>query len=102
MLKEHVVKIESDVEHLKTDVECLKIDVRELRTDVHSFKVEVIREFGAIRTEMAQRFGRVDARIESVRTSVEQGKRWMIVTGLGMVGTCAGTLAALGRILKWF
>ncbi len=91
MLEERVAKIESDVEHLKTDVEHLKTDVRELRTDFHSFKVEVTREFGALK-----------AQIEWVRTAIEQSKRWMLLTGLGLLATSAGTLATLGRIMRWF
>ncbi len=96
------LKIESDVEHLKTDVAHLKVEVRELRTDFHSFKVEVIREFGLLKAQMAQGFGRVDKEIEWLRTAVEQSKRWMLVTGIGLVATSVGTLATLGRMMRWF
>ena len=102
MLEERVAKIESDVGHLKDDVAQLKIDVRDLRAEFHVFQVEVTRELGLLRTEMAQGFGSVDARIEMLRTSVEQSKRWMLVTGVGMIATSLGALATLGRLMKWY
>ncbi len=51
MLEERVAKIESDVDHLKQDVGHLKTDVQELRAAFYEFRVEVTREFGAIRME---------------------------------------------------
>ena len=95
MLEERVAKIESDVEHLKRDMEHLKTDVHGLRVEFHEFKVDVTREFGAVRVEMAQGFG-------SLHTAVEHSKRWMVVTGIGMIASAAGTLVTLGRIMKWF
>ncbi len=109
MLEERVAKIESDVEHLQNDVEDLKTDVHGLRievgafrkefyefkTEFYEFKVDVTREFGAVRVEMAQGFG-------SLHTAVEHSKRWMVVTGIGMIASAAGTLVTLGRIMKWF
>jgi len=39
---------------------------------------------------------------ETLRTAIEQSKRWMIVTGAGLFAIGIGTLASLGRIMKWF
>ncbi len=89
-----MAKIESDVEHLKRDMEHLKTDVHGLRVEFHEFKVDVTREFGAVRVEMAQGFG-------SLHTAIEHSKRWMVVTGIGMIASAAGTLVALGRMMKW-
>jgi hypothetical protein len=36
----------------------------------------------------------------SIRTSIEQAKLWMLVTGVGAV--ILTTFATLGRVLKWF
>jgi uncharacterized coiled-coil protein SlyX len=84
MLEERVARIESDVEHIKKDVADLKVDMREMRQDVkglreefNSFKVDVTREFGALRT-------------------------WMIMAGAGLIATGIGAVASLGRIMKWF
>ena len=91
MLEERVARIEADVEHLKTDVAEIKTDQRALRQEFNAFRVEVVREFGRVHTGM-----------ESLRTAIEQNKRWMIVTAAGLISTGVGTFAALGRVMKWF
>jgi hypothetical protein len=50
-------------------------------------------EIGGLRAEMNKEFG-------SIRTSIEQAKLWMLVTGVGAV--ILTTFATLGRVLKWF
>lgn len=98
MLEERVARIESDVEHLKADVAEIKADQRAMRQELnghrdefHSFRVEVTREFGKVHTSM-----------ESLRTAIEQNKRWMIVAGAGLISTAVGMLTMVGRVMKWF
>lgn len=101
MLEGRVAKIESDVSFLRGDVLELKADQREIRQDL---KV-LAGELGAFRVEVAKRFGVVDATIESVRTSLEQSKRWIVVSGVSAIVTLVGvlgTLVAVGRALRWF
>ncbi len=84
MLEERVARMESDVEHIKNDIGQLRTELGQLRTEVHVFQIDVTRELG------------------SLRTLVEQGKLWMVVTGVGMVATWLGAWAALGRLMKWY
>ncbi len=77
-----------------------------------AFDCEFAKEFGAIRTELAdfrtevaKQFGLVDVRLESVKTSIEQTKRWVLVSGLGVLVTAltaVATLVTLGHALKLF
>ena len=125
-----IVKLVSDVSHLQSDVTEIKSDVKSLtgavevlktefysfRTEVAkefgssakesgSFRTEVAKEFGALRAEMATRFGIVDTRIESLKTALEQTKRWVLVSGLSAIAsllTMLAALAGLGRSLKLF
>lgn len=91
MLEERVARIESDVEHLKVDVAEIKGKLNGLSDEFRAFKVEVTREFGAVHTD-----------IESLRTAIEKNKLWMIVTVAVLISTGIGTLATLGRVMKWF
>jgi phage-related tail protein len=78
MIEDHrSIKLEADVEHLCADMSEAKQDIRELqvsvsglRTEFHEFRIEVTKDFGAIRTMMATRFGEADSRLESFRTEV--------------------------------
>jgi predicted nucleic acid-binding Zn-ribbon protein len=92
-LDDRVAKMESDLKHVQEDVAELKTDVREirhevkdLRTEFSGFRVEVTREFGALRTEL--------------RTSVQQNKIWMLLIASGTV--LVPTVTALAHALKWF
>jgi len=107
-----IVKLVSDVSHLQSDVTEIKSDVKSLtgavevlKTEFYSFRTEVAKEFGALRAEMATRFGIVDTRIESLKTALEQTKRWVLVSGLSAIAsllTMLAALAGLGRSLKLF
>jgi len=76
MIEDHrITKLEADVEHLCTEMSEAKQDIRELqgsvsglRTEFRDFRIEVAKDFGSVRTEMATRFGEVDVRTESLRT----------------------------------
>jgi hypothetical protein len=78
MIEDHrSIKLEADVEHLCADMSEAKQDIRELqasvsglRTEFHDFRIEVTKDFGAVRTEVATKFGESDNRRESFRTEV--------------------------------
>lgn len=91
MMEERVAKIELHVEQLQKDVAEIKADQKQMFRDFHSFRNDVTREFGNVRTDM-----------ETLRTALEQNKRWMIVAGAGLCATGIGALAAIGRTMKWF
>ncbi len=76
--------IKIDVAEIKADQRAMRQELNGLRDDFNSFRVEVTREFG------------------SLRTAIEQNKRWMIVAAAGLISTGVGMLAALGRVMKWF
>jgi hypothetical protein len=38
----------------------------------------------------------------AMMTAIEQNKRWMIITGFTMIASVAGTLTAIGHMMKWF
>ncbi len=112
---------------LKTDQREMRQDIKELRGELHLFRVEMAQslgamrsefskemdeklgavksevsdlksEFGGFKTEVANRFGAVDA-------SIETTKRWVIVSGVSAMVTLVGvlgTLVAVGHALKWF
>jgi hypothetical protein len=46
-----------------------------VRTEIADFKADVAKEFGSVRTEMR-------ASTESLKTSIESAKLWMLVTGV--------------------
>ena len=98
MLEERVARIESDVEHLKVDVAEIKTDQRAMRQELNGLRDE----FNSFRVEVTREFGRVHTSMESLRTAIEQNKRWMIVAAAGLVSTGVGTLTAMGRMMKWF
>ena len=55
---------------------------------------------GGLRADMNKEFGSVRTSIEQLRTSIEQAKLWMLVTGVGAV--ILTTFATIGHVLKWF
>lgn len=91
MLEGRVTKIELHVEQLQKDVAEIKGDQKRMAQDFSSFRAEVTREFGAVQTS-----------IETLRTAIEQNKRWMIVAGAGLFATGIGALTSIARAMKWF
>ena len=60
-----------------------------LKTQFLTFKAEVAAEFGSVKTS-----------IESVRTSIERAKLWMVVTGVATILSVWGAALVLARFLK--
>ncbi len=88
-----ITNLEVGLQHVQSDVTEIKGTLDWLRGAFESFKIEVTREFGAIRTEIAKETG-------SLRTSIERAKLWMVVTGLGTILSVWGAAFALARFLK--
>ena len=106
-VESQVVKLEASVEHLQSDVTEIKRDgkslrdaVDQLKTQFLTFKAEVATQFGSIKTEVAAEFGSVRTSIESLRTSIERAKLWMVVTGVATILSVWGAALALARFLK--
>ena len=92
-------RLESDVQHLQAD----HADVTEIKGELKSLRsaVDVLRtEFLSFEIEVAKEFGSVKTSIESLRTAIERGKLWMVVTGAGMILSVWGAAIALARLLK--
>jgi len=78
MIEDHrTIRLEAAVENLRSDVSEAKQDIRELqvsvgglRTEFHDFRIEVTKESGSSRTEVATRFGGVDTQFEKLRTEM--------------------------------
>jgi predicted RNase H-like nuclease (RuvC/YqgF family) len=110
MIEDHrITKLEADVEHLRTDVSEAKQDIRELqasvsglRTELYDFRIEVSKDFGSVRTEMATRFGAVDVQLEALKTLVERNTRYMMVWGLSTLVGLVAMFGTVGHALKWF
>jgi hypothetical protein len=93
VVEDRIAVLESDMRHVRSDIAEIKGDIKSARTELYSFKTEVAEQFGELRTEMHKELG-------SIRTSIEQAKLWMLVTGVGAV--ILGTFTTLEHILKWF
>jgi len=112
-VEDRLASLESDVKHLRNDMTDVKQHIKSLdngvqnvRADLQSFKTEVAKEFGAVRTEAAglraemnREFGLVRVSIESLKTSIEKAKLWMLVTGVGVI---MSTVVTLAHALKLF
>lgn len=113
-----IAKLESDVQHLQSDVTEIRSDVKSLRgvvellrtellsfkaevaKELGSFKAEVAKELGSFKAEVAKEFGAVRTSIESLRTSIERAKLWMVVIGVGTILSVWSAALALARFLK--
>ena len=112
-VEDRLASLESDVKYLRNDMTDVKQHIKSLdngvqnvRADLQSFKTEVAKEFGAVRTEAAglraemnREFGLVRVSIESLKTSIEKAKLWMLVTGVGVI---MSTVVTLAHALKLF
>ena len=112
-VEDRLTSLESDVKYLRNDMTDVKQHIRlldtgiqNLKADHQSFRTEVAKEFGAVRTEAAdfradmnKEFGAVRVSIESLKTSIEQAKLWMLVSGIGVI---MSTLITLAHALKLF
>jgi predicted nucleic acid-binding Zn-ribbon protein len=87
-IESDVARLRSDVNHLQADVVLLKGDVREIRDDIKALNAK----FADFREHVAKEFG-------SLRTAIEQGKLWMLVTA---IGTMLTMLTTIGHALKLF
>ncbi len=108
--------LESEMSHVNSGIAEIRHDVRSLTGELHAFRTEVAKQFGAsraqfdaFRVEVAEEFGglrtEMTARFESVNTTLEQTKRWVMVSCLSAlvtVLTLLAALATLGHALKWF
>jgi chromosome segregation ATPase len=88
-----------------------------LRAQAEGQRAEMNREFGSLRAEMnkelglvriqaevqraetSKEFGSVRISIESLKTSIEKAKLWMLVTGVGVI---MSTVVTLAHALKLF
>jgi chromosome segregation ATPase len=112
-VEDRLASLESDVKYLRNDMTDVKQHIKSLdngvqnvRADLQSFETEVAKEFGAVRTEAAglraemnREFGLVRVSIESLKTSIEKAKLWMLVTGVGVI---MSTVVTLAHALKLF
>src|SRR6185312_1614419 len=89
-------KLESDVQQLQRDVTEMKGMINWLREAFDGLKSELL----SYKTEVARELGIVGTSIESLRTSIERAKLWMMVTGVGTVLSVWGAAFALARLLK--
>ena len=118
VVEDRLARLESDVVEMKDDVKTLgkqfgdfKTEMAKefssVRAELQGFKTEVAKEFSSIRaelqgskTEMAKEFssvakeiGSVRTEMESLRTSIERNKVWMLCTG---ISTVLGIAAIVG------
>ena len=105
-VEERLASLESDVKYLRKDVTDLQQHIQSLDNGIQNFRTEVTKEFGAVRTEAANQradmnkeFGAVRVSIESLKTSIETSKLWMLVTGVGVI---MSTVVTLAHALKLF
>ena len=112
-VEDRLASLESDVKYLRNDmtdvkrhIQSLDNGIQNVRADFQGFKTEVAKEFGAVRTEAAglradmnEKFGAVRVSIESLKTSIEKSKLWMLVTGVGVI---MSTVVTLAHALKLF
>jgi hypothetical protein len=78
--------VEDRIARLESDVAEVKGDVKVLTKEFRDFKVEVAKEFGAVRAELK-------GSVESLRTSIERTRVWMLGTG---ISTVLGVAALVG------
>jgi predicted RNase H-like nuclease (RuvC/YqgF family) len=105
-VEDRLARLESDVKYLRNDMTEAKQRIQSLDNNLQSFRTEVAKEFGAVRTEAAdfradmnKEFGAVRVSIESLKTSIEKSKLWMLVTGVGVI---MSTVVTLAHALKLF
>ena len=94
-VEDRLASLESDVKYLRDDmtdvkqrIQSLDNGVQNVRADLQSFKTEVAKEFGAVRVS-----------IESLKTSIEKSKLWMILTGVTVIMSAVVTLAHALKLL---
>jgi hypothetical protein len=66
--------VEDRIARIESDVAEVKGDLKTLSTEFRDFKTEVAKEFGSVRVEL-----------QSLRTSIERTKIWMLGTGISTV-----------------
>jgi len=95
--------VEDRIARLESDVVEIKVDLKTLGKQFVEFKMEVSKEFASVRAEaatefasvraelqgfqtsVAREFGSVGIGLESLRTSIERTKVWMLGTGIALV-----------------
>ena len=109
-VKQHIRLLDTGIQNLKADHQSFRTEVAKefgaVRTEAADFRAETSKEFGVVRTEAAgfradvnKEFGAVRVSIESLKTSIEQAKLWMLVSGIGVI---MSTLITLAHALKLF
>jgi predicted RNase H-like nuclease (RuvC/YqgF family) len=115
VVEDRTARPESDVTKIKGDPKTANAEVLDFGTDVakefgsviaelRDFRTEVAKEFASLRaelrdfkTEVAKEFGSLRAELrssmESLRTSIEHTKVWMLGTG---ISTVLGVAAIVG------
>jgi uncharacterized coiled-coil protein SlyX len=78
--------VEDRIARLESDVAELKGDVKSLNTHLLEFMTEVAKDFGFMKAE-------IRGSVESLRTSIERTKVWMLGTG---ISTVLGVAAIVG------
>jgi hypothetical protein len=87
------VVVEDRIARIESDVAELRGDVKAIGARLSQFMTEVAKEFGAVRAEAAKESGSIRAELQSLRTSIERAKVWMLCTG---VSTVLGVAAVVG------
>jgi hypothetical protein len=92
------------VKYLRRDVLDSRDDIKVLRGEVKSLeanlqgKIEAVgADLQSFKTDVAKQFGAVLVAIESLKTSIEKSKIWMLVTGVGVI---TSTVITVARALK--
>ena len=82
--------------YVRSDIAAMKGDIKALATELNAFggpRTEMTHVIGGLRADMIEGF-------QSIRTSIEQLKLWMLVTVVGPV--ILNTFVTLGCVLRWF
>jgi uncharacterized protein YydD (DUF2326 family) len=82
--------VEDRIARLESDIAELKGDVKSLNTHLLEFMTEVAKDFGFMKAE-------IRGSVESLRTSIERTKVWMLGTG---ISTVLGVAAIVGFKLR--
>lgn len=85
-VEDRIIRVEDRIARVESDVVEVKSNLKMLNTRINDFQTEVAKEFGAVRAELWKS-------VESLRTSIERTKVWMLGTG---ITTVLGVAAVVG------
>ena len=115
-VEERLAGLESDVKYLRQDVLDSQQDIKSVGGDVKSLdsKIQTVaadldRKIQAVATDLqsfktyvVEQFGSVLVAIESLKTSIEKSKIWMLVTGVGVITSTVITVVTALKLLRDF